>query len=50
MKDDIKEKASKLLFTKSEVGTLSKDIVGKQIEDTVGSSKDLKTKRTQLVH
>ena len=35
MKDNIKEKALKLGFTKSEVGTLIKDVFGKQIEGTV---------------
>ena len=35
MKDDIKEKASKLEFTKSEVGTLIENIFGKQIKDKV---------------
>ena len=35
MKDNIKEKAFKLEFTKSEAGTLIKDIFGKQIKDKV---------------
>ena len=35
MKDNIKEKALKLGFRKSEKGTLIKDIFGKQIEDPV---------------
>ena len=35
MKDNIKEKVLKLRITKSEVGTLIKDIFGKQIEDIV---------------
>ena len=35
MKDNIKEKALKLEFTKSEVGTLIKDIFGKEIKDKV---------------
>ena len=35
MNDNIKEKALKLGFTKSEVGTLIKNIFGKQIENTV---------------
>ena len=35
LKDNIKEKALKLQFTKSEVGTLIKDIFGKQIKDKV---------------
>ena len=46
MKDNIKEKALKLGFTKSEVGRLNKDIFGKQIEDTVekGLADSLTTK------
>ena len=35
MKDNIKEKSLKLEFTKSEVGTLIKDIFDKQIKDKV---------------
>ena len=35
MKDNIKEKVLKLGITKSEVGTLIKDIFGKEIEDIV---------------
>ena len=35
MKDNIKEKAFKLEFTKSEAGALIKDIFGKQIKDKV---------------
>ena len=35
MKGNIEEKAMKLEFTKSEVGTLIKDIFGKQIKDKV---------------
>ena len=35
MKDNIKEKTLKLEFKKSEVGTLIKDIFGKQIKDKV---------------
>ena len=35
MKDNIKEKALKLEFAKSEVGTLIKDILGKQIKNKV---------------
>ena len=35
MKGNIKEKALELEFTKSEVGTLIKDIFGKQIKDKV---------------
>ena len=35
MKENIKEKQLKLGFTKSEKGTPSKYIFGKQIEDTV---------------
>ena len=38
MKDNIKEKALKLEFTKSEVGTLIKDIFGKEIKDKVEKS------------
>ena len=35
IKDNIKEKPFKLGFTKSEVGTLIKDIFGNQNEDTI---------------
>ena len=35
MKDNIKEKAMRLEFTKFEIGTLIKDIFGKQIKDKV---------------
>ena len=35
MKDNIKEKSLKLEFTKSEVGTLIKDIFDQQIKDKV---------------
>ena len=35
LKDNIKEKALKLEFTKSEAGTLIKDIFSKQIKDKV---------------
>ena len=38
MKDNLKEKALKLEFTKSEVGTLIKDIFGKQMKDKVEKS------------
>ena len=38
MKDNIGEKVMKLEFTTSEVGTLIKDIFGKQIKDKVEKS------------
>ena len=41
MKDN-KEKAQKLEFTKSEVGTIIKDIFSKQIQD--------KVEKAQLIH
>ena len=45
MKDNIKEKALKLEFTKSEVGTLIKDVFGKEIKVEKGLADSLVTER-----